>query len=169
MLHPRGNFVIVEKQKMNKEALGAFLIKAKKSGYAAGGESVVTREADGSKSTRFEEGDFKFHDNYFGGEPFGGREVVHYNEKPYWMMVYYGADSGKAPELIPFLLKALQSIPEDMPVRGPKLLEDGKFVYRNMYEGDLERFAGEETISFDNQEVYKTRYSGGLVDQRKDQ
>lgn len=29
-------------------------------------------------------------DNFFGGEPYGGREVVFYEEKPVWMMVYYG-------------------------------------------------------------------------------
>lgn len=153
---------------MNKQDLKKFLIEAKKSGYAAGGDSVTVKEKDGSRSTRFIQGKFSFHDNYFGGEPFGGREVVFYNMQPYWIMVYYGSDSGKASGLIPFLLKALSNIPVEMPVRGPKQLEDGKFLYENTWEGDLKSFSGEEAIYFDNQEVYKARYSGGLVDQRKE-
>lgn len=52
------------------DELRQFLIRAKKAGYAAGGESVTTQESDGSRSTRFEEGEFKFHDNFFGGEPY---------------------------------------------------------------------------------------------------
>lgn len=154
---------------MNSDELKKFLIKAKKSGYAAGGDSVAIKEKDGSRSTRFSQGEFSFHDNYFGGEPFGGREIVHYNGEPHWMMVYYGSDSGKSTRVIPFLLKALQNLPSDMPVRGPKKLEDGEFVYKNIWEGNLESFSGEESISRNGKIVYNANYVGGLVDQRKDQ
>jgi len=40
-------------------------------GYAAGGSAVKTREADHSTTIVLEHGDWKFHDNYFGGEPYG--------------------------------------------------------------------------------------------------
>ena len=90
---------------MNKDALKTFLIKAKKEGYASG-ETTTTKEADGSYSTRYESGDFKFHDNWFGGEPFGGREVVFYKGKPYWMMIYYGVDLTDGNLAIPTLRKA---------------------------------------------------------------
>lgn len=146
--------------------LKQFLTKAKKAGYASG---KWDKEADGSNSTRHTDGQWSFHDNWFGGEPFGGREVVFRNNKPYWMMVYYGSDSGKAPGLIAFLQEALGMIPEDMPVRGPAELTEGEFKYKNNRTGNLEEFHGEEKIFCNGEEVYYAKYAGGLVDQRSDQ
>lgn len=103
--------------------------------------------------------------NWFGGEPFGGREVVFYKHKPYWMMAYYGSDSQTDEGTIPFLRKALSQMPEDMPVRGPKELIDGKYRYVNTWLGTLGKFIGEEKIYFEDKEVFKTNYSGGVVDQ----
>lgn len=156
---------------MNSDRLREFkkvLVNAKKKGYAAGDKSII-REKDKSYSTRHKDGDFEFHDSWFGGEPFGGREVVFYKGKPYWMMVYYGSDSGKAPGVIEFLRKALRLMPKEIPVRGPKLFRDGKFRYENNAKGNLERFIGEEVIFYDGKEVFRTNYVGGLVDQKKDQ
>lgn len=152
---------------MNFDELKKFLIKSKKAGYAAGGEAASSNEQDGSKSTRFEEADFKFHDNWFGGEPFGGREVVFYQGKPYWMMVYYGSDDQSADGVIPVLLKALNEPPTELPVRGPNVLQDGEYKYENNWSGDIEKFSGEEIIYYQGKEVYKANYFGGLVDQRE--
>lgn len=151
---------------MNPEQLKQFLIKAKNAGYAAGGESVSNKEEDGSNSTRFEEGNLKFHDNWFGGEPFGGREILFYQGKPYWMMVYYGSDNQSAVGTIPVLLKALSNPPAELPVRGPKLLKDGEYRYENNWSGGIEKFSGKEVIYYQGKQVYKANYIGGLVDQR---
>jgi hypothetical protein len=148
---------------MNKDLIG-FLIKAKKSGYASYSNQI--KEADGSFSTRFEEGDFKFHDNFFGGEPFAGREVVWYKNKPYWMVVYYGADTTGKEEAIPTLTKALSNMPDDFPTRGPKKLTNGEFEYENKWTGDIEKFYGEETIGKKGKQIYKANYMGGLVNLR---
>ena len=153
---------------MDLQQLKKFLVKATLQGYADSGEQGSKKELDGSKTFEFSEGDWMENDNYFGGEPFGGREVVWYQQKPYWMCVYYGSDTGKASGLIPFLCQALTAIPDEMPVRGPKELVDGKFRYVNSWEGDLEKFSGEEIIFYDEQEVYKAHYVGGLIDQRTD-
>ena len=67
-----------------------FLVQAKKSTYALGDDSIKIKESDGSTSLIFEKGDWKYHDNYFGGEPYGGREVVFFKNKPVYIMVYYG-------------------------------------------------------------------------------
>lgn len=151
---------------MQQELLD-FLIQAKKRGYAAGGESVSTTEGDGSKSTRFENGSWAFHDNWFGGEPFGGREIVHKEHKPYWMMVYYGSDTQIAPKTIPHLLEALSLMPDDFPARGPQQLEKDNYRYINEWTGDITSFTGVEKIFYNGEEVYMTTYAGGLVDQRE--
>jgi hypothetical protein len=82
---------------MENDDVKKFLIRANKSGY--GNEyTQETAELDGSHTITYSEKDWSFHDNYFGGEPFGGREVIHHKGRPVWMMVYYGGvtDSGEA-------------------------------------------------------------------------
>ena len=149
---------------MNKDELKKFLIKAKREGYASG-ETTTKKENDGSNSTRCEMGDFKFHDNWFGGEPFAGREVVWFKNKPYWMMVYSGEEFAGDEKAIPTLRKALSAMPDEMPTRGPRILEDGEYTYKNNWQGDIEKFSGEESISKSGEKVYNARYIGGLVDQ----
>ncbi|TSC77766.1 MAG: hypothetical protein G01um101429_969 [Parcubacteria group bacterium Gr01-1014_29] len=75
---------------MNKETLRKFLIEANKAGYAGGKEREWIKESDGSTTIPFQKGEWRSHDNFFGGEPYGGRSVVFYQEKPVWIMVYYG-------------------------------------------------------------------------------
>ena len=73
---------------MIKKRLCKFLVEAKKSIYAAGETAKKIIEADKSTTLIFENGDLRYHDNYFGGEPFGGREVVFLQNEPY-IMTYY--------------------------------------------------------------------------------
>lgn len=153
---------------MDKNDLKKFLIESCTKGYSAG-DSVIQKHDDFSYSTTYESGKFILHDNWFGGEPFGGREVVFCDKKPYWMMVYYGSDSGKAEGLIAFLRRALAKPDSEIPVRGPKELTDGDFRYVNTTSGTLEDFVGEEKIYFKGKEAYKAYFSGGLVDKREDQ
>ena len=58
---------------MDEAALLRFLMDASRRGYAAGGSAVKVREADHSTTIVLEHGEWRFHDNYFGGEPYGGR------------------------------------------------------------------------------------------------
>ena len=74
---------------MNIDEIRKFLVRANRNGY--GNESVKPLgEKDGSHTITYSEPDWLFHDNYFGGEPYGGREVIHFKNVPVWMMVYYG-------------------------------------------------------------------------------
>src|SRR6266446_8026852 len=75
---------------MDEAALLQFLLDASRRGYAAGGGVVKVQEADHSTTIVLEHGKWRFHDNYFGGEPYGGREVVFLEGRPIWMAVYYG-------------------------------------------------------------------------------
>jgi len=149
-----------------------FITEANKAGYASGQDDIWKKQPDGSTTINYKREDWLFCDNYFGGEPFGGREVVFYQDKPVFMMTYYGRISDKTLDskiIYSFLQKALKLFPEDKPFRGPKNLYeqiDGrKMMYENNYRGEIDYFSGEEKIFIDGKEVYEARYAGGLVDQ----
>lgn len=154
---------------MNIASLRTFLLKANKAGYAAGDDNKWINEPDKSTTIIYKVGKWRMHDNFFGGEPYGGRMTVSYDNKPYWIMVYYGwVEEGVNPESIyPFLRKALSAMPKEFPYRGPKKLKEGTMVYKNNWQGMLDNFSGEEIIYKDEDEIYKAKYIGGLVDQQR--
>ena len=146
-----------------------FLISFNEAGYASGNENMWTKEQDGSTSINYENKEFRAHDNFFGGEPYGGREVVFFNNKPSWMMVYYGwvIEDFDKNEVYKALRNALKNQPHDFPVRGPKEINYEGFTYINNWSGDLDRFSGKENILKDGKIVYQASYIGGLVDVNK--
>jgi len=153
---------------INLNELCCFLVKAKQSTYASGDESIKIKEEDGSTTLVFEDDNFKYHDNYFGGEPYGGREVVFYQGAPIYMMVYYGfvaEDAGDINSVYSVLQKALSLLPKDHPYRGPLELVDGDYRYSNEYRGEVNNFSGQERIEYNGKTIYEARYIGGLVDQ----
>lgn len=157
---------------INIEQLTAFLGEANKAGYASAGGPAWKKEPDGSTTITYQRDDWLFHDNYFGGEPYGGREVIFYQGRPVLMMVYYGRISDRSFDkeaIYSFLREALRSFSADAPFRGPEMLEitaDGrKMRYENDWQGTIEHFGGEERIFIDGTEVYDAKYAGGLVDQ----
>lgn len=154
---------------MNKEELRQFIIEANKAGYAGGEQKQWIKEKDGSTTIVFEKGDWSSHDNFFGGEPYGGRTVVSFKEKPVWIMVYYGfVEERAATEAVYKLLRgALMKMPENFPFRGPKEYKEGEYIYLNFWEGELKRFYGEEKIEKGGNLAYKANYMGGLVDKRQ--
>jgi len=154
----------------SQEELCRFLCIAKRSTYAAGDRAQKFIEADTSTTLIFEDGDWKYHDNYFGGEPFGGREVVFLKDRPIFIMTYYGGVDGTVSDIgavYGFLRTALLLMPEAHPFRGPDEFSSSNFDYRNSYSGEISCFWGEETInSIDGTIIYRARYAGGLVDRR---
>jgi|TARA_Y100000310_G_scaffold55491_1_gene50864 hypothetical protein len=157
---------------IDETRLCKFLAKAKKATYAAGDSAKKIAENDKSTTLVFEDGDLKYHDNYFGGEPFGGREVVFHKNEPIYIMVYYGLVDESTPDfkaVYKFLQKALLLIPEDRPFRGPDKFTENDLTYTNSCTGEIGNFFGEETIMRAGKEIYKARYSGGFVDIRKEE
>jgi len=154
----------------NKKNLSKFLVEAKKVTYAAGDKAQIITEADKSKSIYYEKGDYKYHDNFFGGEPFGGREVVFCQDQPIYIMTYYGKvlDSlADFKEIYKVLQHALSQIPLDYPYRGPKEFIENNLIYKNDYQGEINDFYGQETIStLDGKILFHTSYSGGFICQR---
>jgi hypothetical protein len=147
-----------------------FILEANQAGYASGNSGVG--ESDGSKTIAFENGDWKYHDNYFGGEPYGGREVVSFKGKPIWMMLYYGwvvpDPDLDIKKVYGFLQEALRAIPDDNPYRGPRFFQSGGMTYINSWRGEMDSFSGEEKIYFGGKEIYAATYLGGLIDLRRE-
>ncbi|MBI4087062.1 hypothetical protein HY416_03750 [Candidatus Kaiserbacteria bacterium] len=153
---------------MDIEALRQFLIDSNKAGYATGEAKEWIKEQDGSTTIPFVLGEWRSHDNFFGGEPYGGRVVVFYAEKPVWMMVYYGyVMEGIAVDPVYKILRAaLMQMPDEHPYRGPKEYRDGTYRYQNIWEGTLKDFSGKEKIFDGEALIYEADYRGGLVDRR---
>jgi hypothetical protein len=156
---------------MNIDGLRKFIIEANKAGYSTGDYDRIKIEKDKSNTIRFKSGDFEAHDNFFGGEPYGGRYVIFHKGNSIWMMVYYGKIVESVKEFEPiykFLQKCLSNMPEELPLRGPKNFESDDFVYENKWEGSLEEFSGKETIYEKGNKIYNASYMGGLVDVKKE-
>lgn len=150
--------------------LKAFKKEASGAGYESENPKNEVKEKDVSTTLWYESGDWKFHDNYFGGEPYGGRTVISYKNKPVWMMVYYGRLDDKVSDVnqaYSFLRKALRVKGEEETFRGPKEFTEGKFKYMNNWQGALENYSGKEEIYMDDNLIYTAMYLGGLVDQRE--
>jgi hypothetical protein len=152
---------------MNLTELASFLFNANQVGYSTGDYSNWIKEKDGSTSIVHQEKDWEMHDNFFGGEPFGGRLVVFYKKNPVWMMVYYGyiLDNNKLPieKVYKFLQKSLVKTPKNFPIRGPKKFIENEFIYKNSWQGKINQFTGEERIFVNNEEIYQANYLGGLI------
>ncbi len=153
--------------KVDLQALKHFLRQANMP--HATGSSNITKESDGSRTITFNDGDWRMHDNFFGGEPYGGRMVIFYKDKPVWMMVYYGqvtAGTFEPEKLYGFLREALQHASEDKPYRGPEVYRRDTFAYRNKVKGEADSYSGKEEILENGKQIYWAVYHGGLIDQR---
>jgi len=153
---------------MDSNALHQFLIDSNKAGYAGGEEKQWIKEPDGSTTIPYTKDDWKSHDNFFGGEPYGGRLVVSFQDKPVWMMVYYGwvAEGADPNPVYKILRSALMNMPAEAPFRGPRELTEDGFAYTNTWEGTVDRYSGTEQITQNGTLIYQADYRGGLVDQR---
>ncbi len=146
--------------------LEQFLVKAKLHTYASGdggGERILE---DGCKELDFQEGEFKYRDRYFGGNPFVGEEVVWQGGQAIWAMNYYGtvlAQTAPPAQVYQFLQKALGQVKEDRPFRGPACLQEGDWEYVDESQGTVECFLGVERILYKGQAVYRLEYHGGIV------
>ncbi len=120
-----------------------------------------------SNDYEYSEGDFIYHDIYFGGVNFIGEEIVYENKKPVWGMNYNGYVFDKnitEAEIDKSLRGALRQDYEDIiPVRGPKSYKIENFEYRNNVNGNLNQFEGREEIYKNNKLIYSAFFHGGLI------
>ena len=145
----------------NIEEIYAFLIRAKRATYAGhGAETASCRPA--SHDLRYAEGNLMYYDTYLGGERFSGEEALWRNDVPLWSMNYTGRVIGENFSG-DFLKEALFNPPEELPLRGPRLYENGGYVYRSEVRGDMEWFEGHEEILLDGVVIYECLFHGGAV------
>ena len=152
---------------VDKKELSKFLVESKRATYAAGDSAQKVINDDKSTTLVFENGDWKYHDNYFGGEPYGGREVVFFKKQPVYIMTYYGQVDDSVSDVnkvYGILMDALKLISEDNPYRGPEEYANGDLLYKNSFTGGIDSFSGEEIIIENGKEVYSAKYMGGFVD-----
>ncbi len=154
---------------MEQQELIRFILDSNRAGYAAGDLKKWTKENDGSNSITFEKGLWRSHDNFFGGEPYGGRVVIFYENKPYWIMLYYGGvfKTEEINTVFGVLRNALKEMPQEYPFRGPKQYCEMEYGYSNVWNGNVDRFEGKEKIKKKDTLVYQANYFGGLVDRSK--
>jgi hypothetical protein len=133
------------------------------------GTAEVTKDAhDGAWVISHTDGDWRMKDCFYGGQPYGGQETIFYKDKAVWVMVYYGRvydTKLSANYVYGFLRRALQHPPNARPYRGPASFKQDTLNYKNISQGEIDEFSGEEMILENGTEIYSAVYFGGLVDQ----
>lgn len=146
------------------EGLINFLIAAKRVTYAGdgGGTDAVL---PGSRQLEYRQGPYVYRDIYFGSDFFAGQEVVSYEERPVWTMIYAGGMIATADTVAVYtiLKTALLRVKPERPYRGPAEYRQADWLYRDRSGGTPERFDGEEEIWQDQMCVYRLKYAGGAL------
>lgn len=146
--------------------LKEFIVMAKKQTYASG--ESAKKLVDEFEEFIYEKENYKYQDKYYAQDPnpFGGEEIVWQNNKPVWIMNYYGfmlSSEIESKKVYEFLRKAMGLVNEDFPFRGPLNFKEGSFEYVNEILGNMDKFKGREKILFEGKEVYQLEYHGGKL------
>lgn len=148
---------------INLNELKKFLMKAIMP--HADGTAKTVKEKDGSRTIEYSDGDYRMHDNFFGGEPYGGRLIVFHKEQPLFLEVYYGQTSRPADAVYDFLREALQHPSKENPFRGPAEYRKDDLTYKSTTMGGVTNHTVKEYIYDGDEEIYWAVVIGGLVDQ----
>lgn len=144
-----------------------FIIKAKISCYAAGGEKQERKFEDGSLGFEFSANGYRYIDRYYGFNPFSGTEHVYDDVGALiWKMNYFGevlSTTADPKRIYSFLREAMALITPEYPYRGPSELKKDNLSYQNKQNGTLESFYGLETIHDGDEKVYYLYYHGGKM------
>ncbi|HYG60019.1 MAG TPA: DUF5680 domain-containing protein [Symbiobacteriaceae bacterium] len=71
------------------QALEQFIVAAKRVTYVGSGKKLLPYRPS-SKDLQHAEGEWVYHDSYFGDSDFAGQETVYFQGKPVWVMNYFG-------------------------------------------------------------------------------
>lgn len=144
-----------------------FILKAKLSGYASGGEGQERKFNDGSVGFEIVSNGYRYLDRYNGFNPFvGSEQIFDSNNVLLWVMNYFGEvlpNSSDPKSIYSFLKEAMLLISPEYPFRGPARLEKQNFRYENQQYGSLDHFHGIENIFENGEKVYVLYYHGGSI------
>ncbi|MBP7176232.1 MAG: helix-turn-helix transcriptional regulator [Thermoclostridium sp.] len=143
------------------ESVIDFLIRSKKSTYAAHGAETAPSRPD-SHDLCHQEGKLKYLDTYLGGEKFAGEEALWLDDKPFWAMNYAGRilAEGFSGD---FLKECLLLVPKEYPFRGPLVHRNGDYSYHCVVHGEFEWYNGYEEIFLGSTKVYECFFHGGSI------
>lgn len=148
------------------DALNAFIVRAKAATYVGDGEHVAPCRS-GSHDLRFSEGEWAYHDSYFGGTDFIGEEVVYLAEKPAWAMNYYGRilrdDLLTAAQAGQMIKASLSRMYRQGRFLGGFEHTENDLTYIDLSEGNVDCFHGREIIRRGQEVAYELLYHGGLI------
>jgi len=139
-------------------------------GYA---DSNVKYEDNGKngKILTLTKGDWRYEDEFYGGEPYSGNETIWFKDKDIFRCVYRGkvAEGSNFSDVYDFLRKALKKGPSGTCVhRGPEKYAEGNLTYKNSCKGSIEEFTQTEKIYLNEREVYTAFFIGGRTNIQKE-
>lgn len=152
--------LVKDKTKLD-DKVRMFLIRAKKSTYAAHGIEVSSSRKK-SHDLEYQEGNMYYYDTYLGGERFSGTEAIWINDNPIWCMNYTGRVIGEGFSG-DFLKNVLLHVPKDKPFRGPMIFKEGAYCYHCKVEGEFSWYQGYEDIFLEDRKIYECYFHGGIV------
>ena len=148
------------------QGLNAFIVRAKAATYVGDDEHTETCRL-GSHDLRFRDGEWSYHDSYFGGADFIGEEVVYFREKPVWAMNYYGCilrdDLLTGAQAGQMIKASLSRMYEQGRFLGGFEHTENDLTYVDASEGSPNRFHGREIIRRGQEIAYELLYHGGLI------
>ncbi|MFZ2095232.1 MAG: DUF5680 domain-containing protein [Anaerolineales bacterium] len=146
--------------------LVSFILRAKQATYVGGGTRLLPYRL-GSHDLQFIEGDWAYHDSYFGDSDFLGEELVYYRGQVVWGMNYFGRiilpDMITSAEAGSIIKQSLSKMYQSGRFLGGFKYSLGKFIYTDTNDGDPKFFTGKEWIDIEGEIVYELVYHGGLM------
>ena len=148
------------------DSLQAFIVRAKAATYVGDGEHTDPCRT-GSHDLRFQEGNWSYHDSYFGGSDFIGEEVVYFADRPIWAMNYYGRilrdDLLTAAQAGQMIKASLSRLYQEGRFLGGFAHTENDLAYVDTSEGSPEHFHGREIIRCGEEVAYELLYHGGMI------
>jgi hypothetical protein len=148
------------------EEFEAFIVAAKRCTYVGDG-TPASPLRPGSHDLERAQGEFAYHDCYFGGTDFVGEEVVYWRKRPVWAENYFGhvlePDLISAERAGQVIKSSLTKMYAEGRFLGGFQATDGDCAYHDTSTGDTTWFQGREWIELAGRTVYELYYHGGLI------
>lgn len=154
----------------NKNTLKDLLREFNVKGYADPNSKYVDNGKNG-KILKLSIDNYKYEDEFYGGEPYSGNETLWEDYKDIFRCVYWGkvVKGVNFSDIYDFLRRALSKGPNgELVHRGPKEYIEEDLKYTNSVEGDIEEFRQTERIFIGEKEVYIAYFVGGRVNVQKE-